>query len=264
MIRGYPVLDVNAYLGHWFARRVEPTEPDGLTELMDRNGIERAVVGSLEAVMYRNCQSGNEELARRVERHRDRLIPFGVLNPAYIGWERDLDWCVGVLGARGVRIYPQYHGYTLADTPCAEVCAACAERSLPLTILQRQEDYRQRHPMVDAKNLALDDIAALASRHPATRLIVMEGAGYARSRFVREASTLPRNTWIEISRSQLFLDQDPQALIGALGGGRLLFGSGMPLKMPRPAVLVAERIGLQGEELRGFLGGNLEAILRPV
>ena len=206
-------------------------------------------------------ESGNEELARETEGRNGRLLPFAVINPSYIGWERDLAWCVDTLGARGVRIYPQYHGYGLRDTPCAELCAACAERGLPVTLLQRQEDYRQHHPLVDAKDLLLDDVAALCARHPTTRFILMEGSGYAGSRLVREAGSLPANFWIELSRCQLYLSEDMPALISALGAARLLFGTGMPLKMPRPAILVAEKLELSEKDMRAILGGNLASIL---
>jgi hypothetical protein len=35
----------------------------------------------------------------------------------------------------------------------------------------------------------------------------------------------------------------------------------MPLKMPRPPILVAEKLERSEQELRGILGGNLEALL---
>lgn len=263
MIRGQPVFDSCGYLGAWFARKVEPTHAAGLISLMDSSGIERSVVGSLPAVMYRNAQMGNEDLAREIEGRRDRLVPFGVINPDYIGWERDLEWCLGSLGARGVRVYPQYHGYKLTDSCLAELCAAAAQSGLPVTVMQRQEDYRQRHPLVDARDLDLGEVAALVARHPATKFIVMEGGGYLGSVFVTEPSRIPSNVWIEISRCPLYLNEEVPALLKALGAGRLLFGTGAPLRMMRPPILVAEKLELGAAEMRAFLGGTLEGLLAP-
>lgn len=261
MIDGNPVFDVNAYLGHWFARRLAVTGAAGLLALMDSYGIERAVVGSLAAVMYRNVQSGNEDLAREVERHRDRLVPFGVVNPAYAAWESDLAWCAGTLGARGIRLYPQYHGYRLADRCCDEACAACAERGLVVILLQRQEDYRQSHWMVDARDLLLDDIAALVARHPNTRFILMEAAGYTGSRLLRDAAALPRNWWVEISRESVFMDKELPRLVQTLGADRLLFGTGMPLKLAGPVVLKMRHLAVPPGDKRKIFGGNLAALL---
>jgi predicted TIM-barrel fold metal-dependent hydrolase len=261
MIDGNKVFDVNAYLGPWYSRRLAVTTAPGLIPLMDEYGIDRSVVGSLSAVMYRNAQSGNEELAREVEGHRDRLVPFGVVNPDYVAWESDLAWCAGTLGARGIRLYPQYHGYRLSDRCCDEACAACAERGLPVTLLQRQEDYRQSHWMVDARDLLLDDIASLVARHPKTRFILMEGAGYAGSRLVREAASLPKNWWVEISRESVFMDKELVVLLESLGADRLLFGTGMPMKLAGPVMLKMRHLPATPAQKRLIHGGNLAGIL---
>jgi hypothetical protein len=261
VINGAKVFDVNSYLGHWYSRRLAVTTAPGLIGMMDSYGVDRAVVGSLAAVMYRNCQSGNEELARDVEGHRDRLVPFGVINPDYIAWESDLAWCAGTLGAKGIRLYPQYHGYRLSDRCCDEACAACAERGLPVTLLQRQEDYRQSHWMVDARDLLLDDIASLVARHPKTRFIIMEGAGYAASRLVREAASLPANYWIEISRESVFMDKEFVRLLESPGAARLLFGTGMPMKLAGPVMLKMKNLQAPEAAKRQIYGGNLAGLL---
>ena len=77
------IIDVNAWVGHWPFRRLRHNTVPGLLRLMDRSGIDRAVVASIHGVFYRNVHPANEELARQVLRHRDRLIPFATLNPAY-------------------------------------------------------------------------------------------------------------------------------------------------------------------------------------
>src|SRR5262249_9096363 len=87
------ILDVNAYLGHFPFRRLRHNTAGALLGLMDAKSIDRAVVSSAAAITYRNPQSGNEELAEEVARHRDRLIPFAVINPFYAGWRDDLDAC---------------------------------------------------------------------------------------------------------------------------------------------------------------------------
>ena len=79
------IIDVNAWVGHWPFRRLRHNTVQGLLRLMDRSGIDRAVVASIHGVFYRDAHSANEELARQVLRHRDRLIPFATLNPTLCG-----------------------------------------------------------------------------------------------------------------------------------------------------------------------------------
>ena len=57
------IIDVNAYLGHWPFRQLRHNTVKGLLNLMDRNGIDKAMVSSINAIFYKNCHAGNEELA---------------------------------------------------------------------------------------------------------------------------------------------------------------------------------------------------------
>ena len=87
------IIDTNAYLGSYAFRQIRHSTAPALLGLMDEKGIDRAMVSSAAAITYRNTQSGNEEVAAAVAPHRDRLIPFAVINPAYAGWKDDLKIC---------------------------------------------------------------------------------------------------------------------------------------------------------------------------
>ena len=228
---------------------------------MDEHHIGSAVVGSLSAVMYRNCQMGNEELARDISDYRVRLYPSAVINPSYAGWETDLQWCIREMGVRGVRIYPQHHGYSLTDTCCDDICRACRENGLLLTLVQRQVDYRQKHRLVSYEDLVLDDIAQLCENHPEVNFILLNGSGYPGSRLIAEAEDLPDNYHVEISRSTVFIAKELQLLVEILGSERVLFGTGMPLKMAGPVLLKMKHLETSREDKRNIHGGNLSRLL---
>src|SRR4051794_32181342 len=103
------MIDVNAYLGHFAFRQLRHNTGSALLALMDTKKIDQAVVSSASAITYRNAQSGNEEVAAEVKGHRDRLLPFAVINPAYAGWQDDLKICHEELGMKGLRLYPKWH-----------------------------------------------------------------------------------------------------------------------------------------------------------
>lgn len=253
--------DCNAYLGHWFARQIRHNTAPELLSFLDRYEIDRAVVGSLSAVMYRNSQMGNEELAAEIEDHRDRLWPFGVINPNYMGWERDLDWCVEELGAKGIRLYPQYHDYEVGDEICKAACEACAERNLIVTFIQRQVDYRQSHWMVDAPDLQLDDIADLCAEIPEMTVIILNGLGYKGSRLLTDAENLPDNYSIEMSRTSAFINKEFEALVNTLSADRVLFGTGSPMKSPGPVLLKMDNLSAPQDAIRKIYGENLAGLL---
>ncbi len=254
-------MDAHAYLGQWFARRLIDNTADGLLALMDRVGIHSAVVGSAAAIMYRNCRSGNEELATEIDGHRDRLVPFGVVNPNYAGWERDFRWCVDTLGARGLRVYPQYDDYQLSDACCAELCHACREHDVVLAISQRVEDYRQKREVLCYQDLSLDSMAGLFQEHPDVTYLILNGSGFPASRLLTEADALPANYVVEISRPSVFIRKELQSIAQVLGADRLVFGTGMPIATPGPALVKLEHLEATEADCQGVAGANLARLL---
>ena len=115
------IIDTNAYLGPFAFRQLRHNTPDALLRLMDEKGIDKAVVSSASAITYRNAQPGNKEVAQATAPHRDRLIPSAVVNPFYAGWKDDLKICHEELGMKGLRLYPKWHNYSLADGCCLEL-----------------------------------------------------------------------------------------------------------------------------------------------
>ncbi|MGI6415556.1 MAG: hypothetical protein ACOX1P_07800 [Thermoguttaceae bacterium] len=72
---------------------------------------------------------------------------------------------------RGLRLYPKWHNYALAD-PCAEeLISAAVERSLPVSIPFRVEDYRQRSWLVDVPDIPPAEVVDLVKKHPKGRFL---------------------------------------------------------------------------------------------
>lgn len=253
------IFDVNAYLGHFAFRQLRHNTPEALLRLMDSKGIERAAVSSASAITYRNCQPGNEELFAAVKPHRDRLIPLAVINPFYAGWRDDLEICHQQFGIRGLRIYPKWHNYALAD-PCAEeLISAAVERKLPVSIPFRVEDYRQRSWLVDVPDIPPAEVVDLVKKHPKGRFILLNAAGLNGTPLGR-AGELPANYVIEISRASAVLGNEIGQLLAALGPDRLVFGSGMPFTYPDPALLKLEVLEAPQDVKEQIRWGNAAAL----
>jgi predicted TIM-barrel fold metal-dependent hydrolase len=231
------IIDVNAYLGHFAFRQLRHNTAPDLLKLMDRKGIQKAVVSSAGAITYRNTQPGNEEVHAQVKPHRDRLIPFAVINPSYAGWQDDLKICHEDFRMRGVRLYPGWHNYGLADRCCLDLVGAAAQRGMVVSIPIRVEDSRQRHWLVDVPDVPLADIAALVKARPRARFILVNGSGFVGSPLGKKENDLPANYCLEISRLSAVLRNEIGQLIANLGAERVVFGTGMPFKYPDPALL---------------------------
>ena len=256
------IIDANAYLGHFAFRQLRHNTASGLLKLMDSAGIDKAIVSSASAITYRNPQAGNEEVHAEVGPHRDRLIPFAVINPSYAGWQDDLRTCHEDLGMSRLRLYPKWHNYSLADRCCLDLVNAATEREMAVSIPIRAVDNRQRHWLVDVPDVPLDEIATLVKACPQAQFILVNGIGFTRSPLGRKDNGLPPNYSIEISRLSAVLANEIGQLIANLGAERLLFGTGMPFKYPGPALVKLEALDASEQEKEQIRWQNAAKLLR--
>ncbi len=138
------IVDTNAYIGNFPWSSLDSSAED-VVEVMDREGVDKAVVSSFDAVFYRNPQPGNRELAEEITGNEDRFIPFATIDPTYPAWESDLEECVEEFGMQGVRLFPLYHDYPVDDPGVVDLLDACAEYDLPAMFVGMLEDKRQHH-----------------------------------------------------------------------------------------------------------------------
>ena len=255
------IVDTNAYLGFFAFRQLRHNTAPELLRLMDEKGIDKAMVSSASAITYRNTQPGNEELAAAAAPHRDRLIPFAVINPFYAGWQDDLKICHEQFGMKGLRLYPKWHNYALSDRSCRDLIREATQRNMVVSIPIRVEDHRQRSWLVDVPNVPLGEIVTLVKACPRARFILLNGAGYTGSPLGKKDNGLPANYWIEISRLSALLANEIGQLLSRLGADRVVFGTGMPLKYPDPALLKLEVLDAPPEVKEKIRGGNALKLL---
>jgi predicted TIM-barrel fold metal-dependent hydrolase len=159
------LLDINSYVGHWPFKQLNYNNCTSRLDIMNRFGIEASVISNLNGIFYKNTQSANEELYDELnsdKQFRDRFIPFAVINPIYAGWKDDFETCVTKMGMKGLRVYPQYHDYDIADPSFVELVKMARDHGLPVTIDIRMVDSRQRSwmdiPVFEPKEIKYDII----------------------------------------------------------------------------------------------------------
>jgi uncharacterized protein len=221
-------------------------------------------VSSASAITYRNAQAGNEEVAAEVRGHRDRLIPFAVINPGYAGWRDDLVRCHEEFGMGGLRLYPNWHAYHLSDPSCLELVQSASERHMTVSIAVRAEDPRQRHWLLDVPDVALEEIAALVQQFPQAQFLIVNGINFVRSQLGRKHNGLPPNYHIEVSRLSALLQNEIGALLDHLGPERVVFGTGMPFTYPGPALLKLQVLSASGAVKEQIAWKNAARLLARV
>ncbi|MGI6082869.1 MAG: amidohydrolase family protein [Limnochordia bacterium] len=234
------IFDINAWVGSWPFRSLRDNTPQQLVERLRKAGVSGATVSQIEAILHRNAQPANERLAESLEPHGDVLVPVATINPTYARWEDDLRVCHEVLGMRGVRLFPEYHGYEIDGPLARRVVAACRERGLPVQIPHRIEDMRQRHHLDPARGVSLAAIANLVAAYPDTPIIVTNARGIAQSPLWRRTELRDAAWYADTSLAEVYfqgLDKDLASIVEETGSRHLLFGTHVPFSYPESALV---------------------------
>lgn len=173
------LVDSNAYIGHWPFRQLPYNTCEALLGRMDQFGVEAAVLSNLNGIFYKNTQPANEELAHAIRARRtfrDRFIPFAVINPIYGGWKNDLDTCTRQLEMQGIRLFPQYHGYSLDHPALVELVKLSRDRGLPVAFSLRMVDSRPSSWLDIATEWTLKDLVPIIRQVPDARYLILNVA----------------------------------------------------------------------------------------
>ncbi len=222
------MFDCNAKLGHWPYRPV--TGLDTLLDAMDRFGVEKALVSSLNAVHYLNPHDGNRELLEIVDDHRDRLLPAAVIRPDFTGWLEDLQWCVLEQGVRAVVLYPNYHGYELTDPGLAPLMSFAAENGVPVAVQAGLEDPRRQYRDNKVFEVPPAATGGLARTYPETTVVAF-GLKWTQPELAEDSHGLPPNFYFDTSNYERL--GELEFAVDRFGPEKILLGSNFPLFNPR-------------------------------
>ena len=240
-------IDVNSFVGAYPFRRVPGTSPDRLLAAMDRVGIDQAWISHLPSMFWRDPAAGNSWLydtARRSE----RLRPVPAVHPGLPGWEQQVREA-RTARAPALRCDPTYYGLDPTGPELRALATQCGEEQIPLIMAVRLEDPRQRHPNDRAGELPPWAVRALIRIHPAVRLLVT----HAERSFVEEVhfGSTPEEAariWWDISWLWGPPEDHLQTVLGTIGIGRFVFGTGQPLRLPETSVAKLDLLDLGAEE----------------
>ncbi len=220
-----------------------------LLDEMDRNGVERTVIGPARNFAAVENRAGNSYIAAAVRTHPDRFTGFAVASPWY--GKRAVDELERARGRglRGLKIFPALQGFILTDPLINPLMEFAAKADWPV--------WCATGTPICAMPLQL---AELAETHPRVRFMMGYGGFCDFWNDVPDALNRCPNLWIETS---YIIPSQIMAWVDGCGISKFIFGSDHPYSsLP----LELKKIGLLKETIDkpAILGRNIAAFLgRP-
>lgn len=256
-----PLIDTNVTLGSWAVRRGWADSASALADKLARHGVSAAWCGSFEGVLHSDVAGANERLARACAQDgRGVLLPFGTVNPTLPDWEDDLRRCAAEHRMRGLRLHPNYHGYTLDDRRFLQLLAAAGERRLLVQIALSLEDDRSQNPVLTAAPVPAAPLADALAALPQAQVMLLN----ATSRVFGSANPLFQRlvaAGVHFEIATLEGVAGLESLLRAQPSARFLFGSHSPYFYFESALLKLEESALTATQRAAIRHGHASAAL---
>jgi hypothetical protein len=254
------LIDVNVNLSRWPWRRLSGDETTTLVQRLRQQGVAQAWVGSFDGLLHKDLAAVNARLAEECSHHGGGLlVPMGCINPKAPDWEDDLRRCVEMHHMRGIRLYPNYHGYRLDDPALARLMRLATEGRLLVQIALVMEDERMMHPLARVESVDTAPLAKLVLQTPGLRLVLLNALRTLRGQLLAGL----------LDAGEVFVEIAMLEGVGGLANllahtpvGRVLFGSHSPLFYFESALLKLRESPLTAEQYRAITTENARRLLR--
>ncbi len=252
-------VDVNVSLGPWPARRVGGDTAGQLVTLLREQGVTQAWIGSLDALLHRDVAGVNRRLAQACAQESQGLfLPFGAVNPTLPDWEDDLRRCALDHRMPGIRLHPNYHGYTLDNPVFARLLDLASEHGLIVQLALVMEDERMMQPLLRVPPVNTAPLAGLVRAHPRLRLVLLNALRVLRGQPLRDLAGAGH---VSVEISMLEGVGGVGQLLQQLPADRVLFGSHAPLFYFQSAALKLRESPLTDVQLEALRSRNARRLL---
>lgn len=252
------MIDCNVMLERWPFRRFVDDTPDRLVAKLKAHSVTQAWAGSFDGLFHRDIAAVNQRLADACRPFADFLKPFGTVNPALPDWHDDLRRCHEVHKMPGLRLHPNYHGYTLDDPRFAELLSLATERGLIVQLALSMEDERTQHALHRVPHVDPKPLAGIVAKLPKLRLVLLN---VFRSLPVLQSAEVAKagQVWFDIAMLESVAGI--AKLIEHVSPERVLFGSHSPLFYFESAELKLTESGLPESVLQQIRSTNAPKLL---
>lgn len=219
------IVDVNVYLSRWPFRRLPYDETPALVERLQQADVVQAWAGSFDGLFHEDIAAVNRHLADDCRQFGGGLLtPIGTVNPTLPDWQDDVRRCHEEHGMIGIRLHPNYHGYTLEDPRFAELLSLAESRGLIVQLAFYMEDPRTQRKLVQIPHVQPGPLKELIAERPKLKLVLLNANVLGPPALAGLIET--GNVYADISHAESI--GSLEKVIEYIPYERLLFGSHFP------------------------------------
>jgi len=250
-------VDVNCFLGHWPFRKIRRGTFADLKAVHAENEIAFGYVSSLDSIFYNDPFEGDIELHETIRGSDYRHILS--VNPALPCCLEDVRRGVQNFDIKGVRIYPDIHGFDLNSPEVDDLCRLLSLMNLPLVLTVRLEDERMCY-LMQSRPPQMDSLEIFLKAHP-QNAILLTGIYYSEILRIKDTLNRLENVFFDASglKESLFV---VEKLLTAVPAGKLLYGSQHSLYCLKSTLLLLEKAAIDPAVRSQILSENYRKLFK--
>lgn len=246
------ITDINAAWGIW------PIQSPGISSLeqfdqeYERLGIRKVWLSAVESILAPEPETKDETLFRRLTKYA-RFRPVKTVNPLLTNSKASLERAIAQYDIVAIKLFPNYHGYTLDIPAVDELLHLCNSHRLPVLIQMRVNDERNQPPCLQIAATPVDSVVELSLRHPKTVVVAL-------SSYMGELKRLASGS-DHLLADISFLDGIRVLELASrhFPVERLVFGTAANWLIPQASALKLAYSRLSEESLSAIAGGALHS-----
>ena len=235
---------------------------EDLIAAMDQAGVSQAVAFGFGWRDLDLCRRDNDYVLESVARFPDRLIGFGIVNPAH-GPEavREIERCAAA-GMRGIgELMPDGQGYRLDDQKVMAPIVEAAQDHDMLLLTHCSEPVGHFYP--GKGTVTPDEVIRFARLFPDAKLVCAHwGGGTIFYELMPEVARIMGNVYYDTAASLYLYQDDIFSLAARWAPSKVLFATDYPLIKPGRFIGRLEAARMPTATRRRMLGGNAWRVLK--
>lgn len=248
------LIDVNVSLGHWPFQKLAPQSAGDLAAHLASEGIDRALVSPVEAILHPDPHEYNAPLMEALD-EVPSLWSAPVINPSLPGWEERLEEYAAA-GARAVKVHPNYHLYDLSGDCAGALASELEARGMPLLVQMRVEDERNQYAPLQIAGVPVEQVKDLAAKHPELAIVCL--CPYLPEAV--ELATCEGRVYVDLAFVET-LDTVAALLEQGVPAERVVLGSHTPFLYTRAARMKLDCASVPEATVAAIAGGTVQALL---